>query len=102
MSDEIKNNPDLPRAMRNINESKLSAGKYGVKGKQPFQEPVVRCDSCNAMVYVRHIHKMGCCSECGNRRFRMMHTMKGEELERLKKDGVDPEYLALWEEVHLD
>ena len=101
MSD-IADNKDLPPDMRKINESKLSSGKYGVKEQQSFAEPVVRCDSCNVMVYRKHIHKMGCCPECGNRRFRMMLTMKGEELERLKKDGADPEYLALFAEVELD
>lgn len=99
---KIPKDAQVPPAMRMIDEDKLSTGKYGAKSKTPFADPVVRCDSCQAIVHRRHIHKMGCCPECGNRRFRNVLTLKGKEMKRLKKEGIDPEFLALFEEVSLD
>lgn len=99
---KIPKDAKVPPAMRQIDESKLSTGKYGAKTKQPFPDPIVRCDSCQAIVHRRHIHKMGCCPECGNRRFRNVLTLKSKEMERLKKEGIDPEFLALFEGVKLD
>jgi hypothetical protein len=93
---------DVPPEMRRIDESKLSTGKYGAKTQQDFPDPIVRCDSCQAIVHRRHIHKMGCCTECGNRRFRNVLILKESEMKRLKKEGVDPEFLALFEGVNPD
>ena len=99
---KIPKEAKVPPEMRKIDEDKLSTGKYGAKTQQPFPDPVVRCDSCQAIVHRRHIHKMGCCPECGNRRFRNALTLKEKEMKRLKKEGIDPEFLALFEGVKLD
>lgn len=97
MEPNIKNEVDAK-----VFQDKLSHGKYGAKTKQPFPDPIIRCDSCQAIVHRRHISQMGCCHECGNRRFRNALTLKEEEMEQLKKDGVDPEFLAIFEEVELE
>lgn len=99
---EIPKDAKVPPEMRQIDESKLSTGKYGAKTQQDFPDPIVRCDSCQAIVYRKHLHKLGCCPECGNRRVRNVLTLKPKEMKRLKKDGVDPEFLSLFEGVELD
>lgn len=62
-----------------------------------FADPVVRCDSCNAVILVETIKKLGMC-KCGNRRIRNVQMLNGEELTQLKNWGVDPDFLALFEE----
>lgn len=99
---EIPKNVKVPPEMRMIDEDKLSTGKYGAKTQQDFPDPIVRCDSCQTIVHRKHIHQMGCCPECGNRRFRNVRTLKAEEMEALKKTKIDPEFLALFEGVELE
>lgn len=101
MSD-IPEDAKVPPEMRLIDESKFSAGKYSPKLKQDFPDPVVRCDSCHVIVHRQHIHRVGCCPECGNRRFRNVLTLKEQEMEDLKKTNIDPEFLALFEGVQLE
>lgn len=79
-----------------------TGGKYSYIKQNDFQDPVVRCDSCQALVHRRHVHKMGCCPECGNRRFRNVLTLKEGEMAKLKVEGIDPEFIALFEGVELD
>jgi rRNA maturation endonuclease Nob1 len=88
--------------MRKIDEDKLSTGKYGAKTKQDFPDPIVRCDSCHVIVHRRHIRKVGCCPSCGNRRFRNVLTLREDEMKKLVEDGVDSEFLAVFEGVALD
>ena len=99
---KITKDVKVPPVMKRINEDKLSTGKYGAKTQQPFSDPIIRCDSCSIIVHRRSIAQMGCCPECGNRRFRNALTLKGPEMKRLKKEGIDPEFLALFKGVKLD
>ena len=99
---KIPKEAEVPPAMRAIDEDKLSTGKYGAKTQQDFPDPIVRCDSCQAIVHRRHIHQAGCCPECGNRRFRNVLTLKETEMKALRKTKIDPEFLALFEETQLE
>lgn len=101
MDEELKD-LDVPSAMKAIDQTKLSTGKYGARTQRDFEDPVLRCDSCSAMVFKTHLHQLGCCNKCGNRRFRNVLVMSKEEMEILKEKGVDPDYIALFEGVELD
>jgi len=98
---EIPADAQVPPEMRRIDESKLSTGKYGAKTQQDFPDPIVRCDSCQGIVHRRHIRQLGCCSHCGNRRFRNVRLLNEGEMGQLVVDGVDAEYLELFEGVEL-
>ena len=37
---------------------------------EPFNDPVLRCDSCQKLVKRADLHKFGCCPACGNKRVR--------------------------------
>ena len=65
----------------------------------PFTDPVVRCDSCQSLVLREKMLKIGMCTECGNRRMRSVQIMKPEEWQQVKSWGVDPDFIALFEEV---
>lgn len=80
----------------------MVTGKYDSKSQEPFSDPVLRCDSCQHVFLREIIHELGCCPECGNRRVRNVLILKPEEMERLKKEGIDPEFLALFEAMETD
>lgn len=65
----------------------------------PFNDPVVRCDSCQALVLVEEIKVLGSCTSCGNRRVRNVQVMKPDEMADLRHRGVDEGFLVLFEEV---
>ena len=88
--------------MFGVDEEKISEGKYGYKNKEAFPDPVVRCDSCQALIRRKHVHTMGCCPECGNKRFRNVLTLKDTEMEKMKEWNIDPEFIALFEGVNLE
>jgi len=77
----------------------LDTTKYSKDG--PFREPVVRCDSCQKLLFVKQLKKSGACF-CGSRRIRNLRAFTPEELELMKKKDIDPDFLALFEEVNED
>jgi hypothetical protein len=75
----------------------MSSQKFGKDA--PFNDPVVRCDSCAVLIQRERIHKLGMC-ECGNRRVRNVVAMTPEEWDKVKSwDGIDPDWLALFQAV---
>ena len=72
--------------------------KYSKDG--PFNEPLVRCDSCAELILTSDLRKRGMC-ECGNTRVRNVLTVKEKEmpiLQKLADDGkLDPDWLTMWE-----
>lgn len=72
--------------------------KYSADG--PFQEPLVRCDSCVKLILVPTLHKKGMCPHCGNTRMRNIRTLSEEEMTQVHKfikDGeVDQEWVDLF------
>lgn len=69
--------------------------KYSDDG--PFQDPVVRCDSCTKLMLTADLKKHGMCPHCGNRRVRKVLQYSPAELEWMETENVDPEFLALFE-----
>lgn len=67
----------------------------------PFNDPVVRCDSCNKVILLDRLRKLGMC-ECGNRKVRSLQTFTTEERDQMTGWGVDPDFLALFEGVPND
>lgn len=52
-----------------------------------FSDPVVRCDSCQALVKRTTIHSLGACHECGNRRMRNLTVFNEEEKKQMEEWG---------------
>jgi rRNA maturation endonuclease Nob1 len=75
----------------------MDAPKYSKDA--PFTDPVVRCDSCAKLVQRISIQKHGFCSKCGFKRVRAVNMMTEEELSEVKKWGIDPDWIALFEVV---
>ena len=71
--------------------------KYDTEG--PFDDPIVRCCDCSKIVTRVAIKKFGSCPHCGNRRVRNVLAMTEEEMNKLKDQGVDPVFIALFEGV---
>lgn len=74
----------------------LDTTKYSKDGV--FRDPVVRCDSCQRMLFREQIQEHGACF-CGSRRIRNIRSFTPEERELLIKKNVDPDFLALFEEI---
>lgn len=66
---------------------------------EPFNDPVVRCDSCGSLIRRELLHRLGSCGKCGSRKVRNVRTFTGEDLEQMREWNVDPEFLKLFEEV---
>ena len=52
-----------------------------------FTDPVLRCDSCQALVRRITIHKHGSCTECGNRRMRNLTVFNEQEKQQMEDWG---------------
>lgn len=76
--------------------------KYGKDSKQ-FNDPVVRCDSCQKLIFRKDIQKYGLCSGCGNTRVRNVLVLTPDEMCQMKRwagDGeIDEDFLKLFESV---
>jgi len=70
--------------------------KYREDG--PFDDPIVRCCECSEIVTREQIKNHGMC-ECGNRRVRNVNSLNGAEMEKMKENGVDPDFIKLFEGV---
>ncbi len=71
--------------------------KYGKDGE--FQDPIVRCDSCQAINTREEIQKFGSCKQCDSRRVRNVLTLTKEEYAYLEGLHIDEDFLSLFEEV---
>lgn len=69
--------------------------KYHKDGE--FIEPVVRCDSCSKLCIVAELKTVGCCPYCSNAKVRNVRTISDSEIAEMKKRGIDPEWIALFE-----
>jgi len=59
-------------------------------------EPVLRCDSCQALVKLDDLHKLGTCNHCGNKRVRDVLVLNDEEKKQVEEWGFD-DFLSLFE-----
>ena len=71
--------------------------KYGKD--RDFNDPVVRCDGCQKILYREELAAHGMCIHCGSRRVRNCLTLTIDEFIKMKNHDVDPAFLALFEEV---
>ena len=67
----------------------------------PFNDPVLRCDSCNKLVLQRTILQIGKCPHCGRAKFWKLRTFTSQELAWMKDQDVDPEFLKLFGPVEV-
>jgi len=75
----------------------LDTTKYSKDG--PFRDPVVRCDSCQRLIFKDDIQKHGGCP-CGSKRIRNVQSFTPDEHALMVGKHVDPDFLALFEEVN--
>lgn len=74
--------------------------KYGKDA--PFADPVVRCDGCRDLIFMDKLRKLGHCPHCGNRKVREVRFLNHSEMTVLKASGVDPDFLAIFEEKRVE
>lgn len=82
-----------------FSEEQIAASqKYPVDG--PFQEPVLRCDSCTQLVLASTLREVGMCPHCSNTRVRNVRTMTEKDMEKAKQwisqGNLDPDWLHLF------
>jgi len=63
-----------------------------------FDDPVMRCDSCNKIVKRRSLHKVGACPHCGNKRIRNLTTFNELERDQMVEWGFQ-DFVNEYEEV---
>lgn len=54
----------------------------------PYDQRVYRCDSCNGVLWNRHIQEGGC-PKCGGRRVRIAAAISDDEQKFLKEEGYE-------------
>ncbi len=54
---------------------------------EEFNDPVLRCDSCNELVKRTTLHKLGNCGKCGNKRVRNLTVFNDEEKAQMEAWG---------------
>lgn len=75
-------------------------------------DPILRCDDCRNLCHVKVLAKIGCCPECGNRRYKSIQLFSEIEWEALSNKTYDfgmkewpkevDEFIKLFEEVDPD
>lgn len=61
-------------------------------------DPVLRCDSCQKLVQLVTLHKLGCCPGCGNKRIRNLTVMSERELNQVREWGFE-QFANEWGQV---
>ena len=71
--------------------------------KDNFNDPVLRCDSCQALLLRKDLHKFGRCQHCGNTRVRSLLVFNEQEYAQLKNwtasGQIDPDFIKVFEGV---
>lgn len=66
----------------------------------PFEDPVVRCDSCQTLLLCTELRKLGRCAKCGGHKVRNVFSFSEGEWKIMKEEWqVDPEFLKLFEPI---
>ncbi len=71
-----------------MSEEKLA--KYGIDTEpndDAFTDPVLRCDSCQALMKRETLHKFGACTKCGNKRMRNLTIFNDKEKTQMEEWG---------------
>jgi hypothetical protein len=69
--------------------------KYSKDGE--FNEPVVRCDCCGKLLLMDVLRREGRCDKCGHRKIKNLFGFDKTEYEQMLAWGIDPEFLALFQ-----
>lgn len=79
--------------------SLTSEQKYAKDG--PFAEPLVRCDSCQRLLFVQELREHGMCAHCGHTRVRNVRAMSDEDMAQAKEwvshGKLDSQWVELFE-----
>lgn len=77
------------------------AQKYSKDG--PFADPVVRCDSCQALLLRPDVQQHGMCKYCGHTRMRNLRSMGEGDWALLntwaETGTIDPDFLKVFEAI---
>jgi predicted RNA-binding Zn-ribbon protein involved in translation (DUF1610 family) len=68
---------------------------HSTKPPQPL-DPLLRCDSCQAIVKLDTLHQLGVCPKCGNKRIRSVTILSVEERRKVADWGYE-EFLTEFE-----
>lgn len=72
--------------------------KYSKDG--PFNDPVVRCDKCQTLLFVPEIKRLGGCTRCGNTRVGNVRVLTEEEMAQaniwVSEGKIDAAWLSLF------
>jgi len=66
---------------------------------EEFTDPIVRCTDCQRITMRDEIRKFKMCPDCGNKRFKNVLVLSKKEMDSLQSQGIDAEFLALFEAV---
>lgn len=95
---ELGSRPDASAKDGATPEQIEALNKYSIDG--PFLEPVVRCDSCQELLIVKDMRKVGMCPHCSNTRVRNVRTMNEQDMEKAKawasEGKIDPVWLHIF------
>lgn len=64
-----------------------------------FTDPVLRCDSCQALVKRVTLHRSGACHKCGNKRMRALTVFNDVEKAQMEEWGFQDFVNDGWEEL---
>ena len=72
---------------------------YDPKGS--FREPVLRCFRCHKLIKTDRVLNDGSCLHCGSKKVSNLgnSAVTEEEFNQMKEWGIDPEFLAEFQEV---
>jgi len=73
------------------------ADKIDYYDDEHFNDPIIRCCDCQALVTRQALRDSGTCPKCGTRRFRNLLNMTEKEMNALIESGIDPDFLAHFE-----
>ncbi len=84
--------------MEYTEDQQRAVSKYSHDG--PFNDPVVRCDSCNTLILSADLKKQGMC-ECSNKRIRNLLVVNDKDKATIQQwidEGkVDPDFILIFE-----
>jgi hypothetical protein len=92
LSDYLEKRKEKKRIFREMH----GVAKYSKDA--PFEDPVVRCDSCQRLLLVSKLKEFGACL-CGNTKVRNVRGFNDAEQAKMEEWGVDPAFLKLFEPV---
>ncbi len=67
----------------------------------PFNDPLVRCDKCQELLFVNQIKRLGGCTRCGNTRVGNVRVLNEDEMTKanawVQEGKLDGAWLSLFQ-----